>query len=355
MTEGSFVMGHLCSPAGLEVLEPRRLLSAAVVMSPVGLTPQQVRHAYGFDTVQFTNGTKTLAADGRGQTIAIVTAYRTPRLAADLRVFNKTFGLPNRLPGGGGILSVATPQGTPSVDASWAQETEMDVEWAHAIAPGARLLLVEAKSQDPKDLFAAVDSARHRRNVNVISMSWGWDEPPAAVDYNAILSTPLDPGRRGNGITFVEAAADDGLANAFPDLSVNVVSVGGTTLTVDSSGTYAGETPLPQSVAPALVSYNAAPDPGFAMYDTTPFQGVSGWQTGNGTSVGAPQWAALLAIANEDRAAAHRPALEGRSQTQPALRTLADADFHLVTGATAATGRGSPFADRLIQDLVTIA
>ena len=339
----------------LEMLESRRLLSAPVLMTPAGLTPQQVRQAYQFDQVTFANRNKVVAGDGRGQTIAIVTAYRDPAIAADLRVFDRTFGLPNRLPGGGALLQIATPQRTPPINASWAQETALDVEWAHAIAPAARLLLVEAKSQDPADLFAAVDFARRRPAVGVISMSWGWDAPPSGVDYTSILATPSARAVRGRGVTFVEAAADDGVATAWPDLSVNVVSVGGTTLALDSAGQYAGETPLPQSASPAVVAYDAAASPGFAVYDSIPYQGIQGWQTGNGTSAGAPQWAALIAIADQGRAIGGRTSLDGAGQVRPALSSLPDSDFHPITGGGASAGRGSPFSDRLIQDLVALA
>lgn len=338
----------------LEALESRTMFSAAVSMSPTGLTPQQVRQAYAFDQVTFTNRNKVVAGDGRGQTIAIVTAYRDPVIAADLRVFDKTFGLPNHLPGGGPVLQIAAPQGRPSVDGSWAQETALDVEWAHAIAPGARLLLVEAKTQAPADLLAAVDFARRRPSVGVVSMSWGWDTAPTGVDYGSILTTPASRANRG-GVTFVEAAADDGVASAWPDPSVNVVSVGGTTLSLDSAGQYNGETPLPQSTAPALVAYDAAPSPGFAVYDSLSYQGVQGWQTGDGTSAGAPQWAALFAVADQGRAMLGHHSLDCATQARPALGSLPDADFHPVTGGGAATGRGSPVVDRLIADLVALA
>jgi hypothetical protein len=338
-----------------ERLESRTLFSAAVVMAPEGLTPQQVRHAYQFDQVTFSSRNKVIPGDGRGQTIAIVTAFHDPSIAADLRVFDKTFGLPNRAPGGGAVLQIAHPQGMPPLNGSWAQETALDVEWAHAIAPGARLLLVEAKSEDPGDLFAAVDFARRRPTVSVVSMSWGWDTAPAGVDYTSILTTPSSRTARGNGVTFVEAAADDGVVAGFPDLSVNVVSVGGTTLALDSSGQYAGETPLPQSASPARVAYDAAASPGFAVYDSIAFQGVQGWQTGDGTSAGAPQWAALFAIANQGRAINHRHSLDGATQVRPALQSLPSSDFHVVTGGGATVGRGSPFSDRLIRDFVALA
>ena len=345
----------------LEVLEPRRLCATtSPTPAPLGLTPQQVRHAYGFDQATFVNAAgKTVAADGRGQTIAIVSAFHAPNIAKDLRQFDKTLGLPDRVPGGGFVLRTAMPQGRPGVDASWANETSMDVEWAHAIAPAAKILLVEAKSESQADLFDAVDFARRQRGVVAVSMSWGWDmtdAPPASL-YAPIITTPANHVggyRKGDGVTFVEASGDDGVADTWPDASVPIVSVGGTMLSLDPAGNYAGETALAQSVSSSTVSYNAAPSPGFAMYDTTPLQGVQGWQTGDGTSAGAPQWAALIAIADQGRALARRHSLDGPAQVLPALQTLPPSDFHVISGGTAATGRGSPIADRLIHDLVSL-
>lgn len=159
-----------------ESLETRRLLSStAVQLDPLGFSPSQIQKAYGFDRINLTPSAKPIAApDGRGQTIAVVTAYRDPNIASDLRTFDKMFGIASQVPHGGFALSVATPDGRPPIDPSWAQETSLDVEWAHAMAPGAKILLVEAKSQSASDLFNAVDFARKKRGVSVVSMSWGW-------------------------------------------------------------------------------------------------------------------------------------------------------------------------------------
>ncbi|MDB5299712.1 MAG: pcp 3 [Phycisphaerales bacterium] len=351
-------MGNTQRVVTVEGLEPRRLLSSnSVQLEPVGLTPQQVRQAYGFDQVTFSSKGKAIAGNGKGQTIAIVNPFHAPTIAKDLRTFDKTFGITNRDGKGDFALSVVTPQGKPKVDAGWAQETSLDVEWAHAIAPAAHILLIEAKSDSQADLFKAVDYARKRRGVTVVSMSWGWDmtsAPPASLYGPAIVTPPNHVGgfKKGDGVTFVEAGGDNGLATAWPDASVPIVSVGGTTLSLDAGGNYAGETLLPQSAGTATVAYNADPNPGFAMYDSTPFQGTQGWQGGTGTSAGAPQWAGLFAIANQGRALAHKHSLDGPTQTLPALASFPAADFHPITNGGPSTGRGSPFADRVIGDLV---
>lgn len=340
-----------------ESLEMRCLLSSSVAhLTPQGFTPAQIQQAYSFNQINLTPGPKTIAKpDGRGQTIAIVTAYRDPNIASDLRTFDKMFGIPNQVPHGGFALSIAAPNGRPAIDPSWAQETSLDVEWAHAMAPGAKILLVEAKSQSASDLFNAVDFARKKRGVSVVSMSWGWDTAPLGVDYQDILTTPprhVAGLSSGDGVTFVMSAGDSGAANSWPDSSVNVVSVGGTTLSVDANGNYASEVPLAQSAQDATVDYNADPNPGYAVYDSLPFQGQQGWQIGSGTSAGAPQWAALIAISNQGRALDHKHSLDGEAQTLPTLETAPSTDFHIITGAASTAGRGSPFADRVITTLI---
>jgi subtilase family serine protease len=341
----------------MEPLESRRLLSAVAnaALNPAGLTPQQVRNAYGFNEIQFTNSKgKAVLGDGAGQTIAVVVAYRDPGIAKDLRLFDAQFGLPNQASKGQFALTIATPKGRPATNADWAQETALDVEWAHAIAPAARIVLVEMKSDSPQDLFAGVDYARNRRGVTVVSMSWGWDNTPADVEYQNYLSTPVNHVGglgKGDGVTFVEAGSDDGAPTAFPDASINVVSVGGTTLTLNGSD-YIGETALPASASSDTVAYDADPNTGFAVYDSMPDSGVQGWQIAGGTSAGAPQWAGLFAIADQGRALAGKHSLDNAAQTLPILNALPATDFHVITGADAGTGRGSPFADQVIAGLV---
>lgn len=343
----------------VEPLESRQLFAATPVMLPEsGLTPALIKEAYGFSSAFFTNTRgRVVAANGAGQTIAIVNPYHAPTIGADFRKFNKAFGLPNNAARGGFALSVAKPQGQPRVDASWAQEAALDVQWAHAIAPGARILLVEAKTSSPDDLAKAVNYARNRRGVTVVSMSFGYDAPPPnAALFNAVFTTPprhVGGLSRGDGVSFVMAAGDNGVLAAWPDAGVPVVSVGGTLLTLDAGGNYVSESVLPGASQSALVGYAAAGNRGFDIYDSLTFEGKKGWQTVQGTSVSAPQWAGLLAIANQGRALAGKHSLDQQTQTLPALTSLLpDSDFHFVINGGASTGRGSPKANLVIADLV---
>ena len=211
----------------VEELEPR------LVPSPVysgGLTPAQVRHAYGFDRISF-NG---ITGDGRGQTIALVTAYNDPNIASDLAVFDRQFGL-----AAPPSFTKAAMPGATATNALWSMETALDVEWAHAIAPGANLLLVEAASDNLGDLLSAADYARQQTGVSVVSMSWGSAEISVETYLDATLTTPANH----PGVAFVAAAGDGGAAGAlWPALSPNVLAVGGTQLKVDASGNYVSET-----------------------------------------------------------------------------------------------------------------
>jgi subtilase family serine protease len=359
----------LPAPLHIEELEPRLVPSAApqTTFYTGGLTPGQVRHAYGFDAVSF-NGTP---GDGRGQTIAIVTANDDPSIAADLATFDRQFGLaapPS-------FTKHAMP-GATAVNPTWALETALDVEWAHAMAPGANILLVEAASAGLGDLTAAADYARQQPGVSVVSMSWGAAEFSVESYMDATFTTPANH----VGVAFVAASGDGGSAGAlWPALSPNVLAVGGTQLSVDGSGNYVGESAWSGSAggtsryenAPAAqsavtgstrrtgpdVSYDAT---GLAVYTSVTVNGLTGWMTTGGTSAGTPQWAALLAIADQGRAAAGKSNL---TNAVSAIYSLPASDFHDVTaggngavnargGYDAVTGRGSPYANRVVSGLV---
>lgn len=320
-------------------------------------TPAEVARAYGFDRTPLT---------GRGQTIAIPTAYHSPDLREDLRVFDRAFNLPSI------NLEVVNQRGGPpggAVSEGWSVETALDVQWAHAVAPEAKILVVEADSARWGDMLQAVDYARRRSEVSVISMSWGSEEFPGELRFDSVLTTP----RGHRGITFVAASGDDGAIPYWPSVSPNVLSVGGTSLSVTPTGRYAGEIawsgsgggvsaferqPLYQRGVQATgwrttpdVAYNAAPETGFAVYR-------GDWLSIGGTSAAAPQWAGLIALANEKRADRGLGPLE---QAQRLVYSLPAEDFRDVTlgsngylagpGYDLATGRGSPIADRVINDL----
>ena len=131
--------------------------------------------------------------DGTGQTIAIVDAYDDPNIFQSLDAFDSQFGLTTSGPSlyaqygpASSFLTVLNQNGQatslPGTDpngagsTNWELEEALDVEWAHAIAPGAQIILVEANSQSLSDLMASVATAARQPGVSVVSMSWGFPE-----------------------------------------------------------------------------------------------------------------------------------------------------------------------------------
>src|SRR5207247_1098068 len=116
-------------------------------------------------------------------------------------------------------------------DAGWALEISLDVQWAHAIAPGADILLVEASTNSFSNLLGAVDVAV-ARGAQVVSMSWGGSEFSSEASYDSHFNV--------TGVTFTAASGDSGNGVIYPAASPYVVAVGGTTLPLDSSGNLTG-------------------------------------------------------------------------------------------------------------------
>ncbi len=377
---------HTCA---VERLEPRTLLSAGGIADLTAqpllvrakatagqapFTPAQISHAYGFDSLP--RLANNVSANGSGQTIAIVDAFDDPTVAADLQTFDSQFGL--KAPPS--FTKVNQTGGTvyPPVGSDWTIETAMDVEWAHAMAPGASILLVEANTDNLSDLLAAIDYARHQPGVSVVSLSWGLSEFPQETQLDGYFTTPTGH----EGVSFVAAAGDNAAPADWPATSPYVLAVGGTSLTtLGAAGTYRSETGWGYSsggvsqyewepnyqlsvqdtwsrTAPD-VAYDADPNSGFWVYNTTGDSDTTGWLAVGGTSAGTPQWAAILAIANQGRAALHRDTL----RAAPAdIYQLPSGDFHDVAsgyngfsagpGYDLVTGRGSPLANRVVQDLL---
>jgi hypothetical protein len=383
-------------PPHLELLESRTLLSVAHTQyvllpqgggatplgspGPTGTTPSQISHAYGFDQITFSNGTVT--GDGSGTTIAIVDAYDDPNIASDLKAFDAKFGLADPT-----FTKVNQTGGStmPTADGGWASEIALDVEWAHAIAPGASILLVEASSNSFSDLLTAVAYAAKQTGVVAVSMSWGGGEFSSETSFDSTFTTPSGHA----GVAFVASSGDSGAPAIYPSISPNVLSAGGTTLKLDSSGNITSESawsgsggglsayesqPSYQSGvvtqsstkrANPDVAYDADPNTGFPVYDSYNNGTANPWSQFGGTSDAAPQWAALIAIADQGRALAGLGALDSPTLLKD-IYGLSSSDFHdITTGKTTgfpnesagtgydlATGLGSPVADKIVSDLV---
>ena len=339
-----------------EPLEPRQVLSAStlatdqlvtpqIIVVPdassgvSGLTPAQIRAAYGFNNITF----GSVVGNGAGETIAIVDAYNDPNILSDLATFDKQFGI--AAPPSFKVVNQNGGTTLPSNDRGWSSEIALDVEWAHAIAPGANILLVEASSAYTSDLDRAEDFARNAAGVVVVSNSWGGGEYSTESSEDVHFTTPSGHA----GVTFTVAAGDSGTGAEYPSSSPDVLSVGGSTLRLTSSGTYSSESVwsgggggtsryegLP-SYQTGLgitnrgtpdVSYDANPNSGVAVYDS---YGSGGWAQFGGTSAGAPQWAALIAIADQGRALAGKGSL---ANAQDVIYSLPSSDFHDITSGS---------------------
>jgi subtilase family serine protease len=140
---------------------------AAATSSPTGLTPAQVRTAYNLPSI------------GGSGTIAVVVAYDNPSVQANLDTFSCLFGLPLTSTG---YFTKFKMSSTLATDASWSLESALDTQWAHAIAPNAKILLVKGVSPTTTNLLAAVNYAKSVANVVAVSMSWG------AAEFSTELS-----------------------------------------------------------------------------------------------------------------------------------------------------------------------
>jgi Ca2+-binding RTX toxin-like protein len=370
-------------------------------------TPAQVRTGYGVCN---------LALDGTGQTIAIVDAYHNPTIYQAVDTFDSQFGggstgasLFQLYGPAATFLTVLNQQGQaaplPGTDptgagtGNWEMESALDVEWAHAVAPGARILLVEANSQSLADLMAAVASAANQPGASVVSMSWGFPEGQAvfAQDealYDHDLTTPTGH----QGVTFVASTGDYGTADPeYPSFSPNVVAVGGTSLYLNVNNTYGSETgwgytssalggifigtgggvsqfeaePGYQTAVQSTgyrttpdVSLVADPATGAWIADPYNLPADNPFAVVGGTSLSAPSWAGLFTLVNQQRTANGLATLgsAGPTETQQALYNVPVGDFNDVTSGTNSgfnagagydlvTGLGTPVADHLVLDL----
>ncbi len=377
------------SPAVVASTSPQAQAQAQSV--PAGytgtFTPTTIEQAYGISQITFNTANGTVKGDGTGSTIAIVDAYDDPNIASDLHAFDVALGLPDP-PSFIKLNQSGQTTNLPAANAGWITEIALDVEWAHAIAPGAKIVLVEANSASFSDLMTAVNTASSYNGVDVVSMSWAGSEWSGETGLDSSFVTPSGH----NGVTFIAAAGDYGAPPSYPAVSPNVLSVGGTTLTTDSSGNYISESAWSGSgggislfeAQPSYqngvvtqtttvranpdVSYDADPSTGFGVYDTYNNGTAAPWgiyQWG-GTSDAAPQWAALIAIADQGRQLAGEGSLDGPSQTLPMLYAMSASNFHDITAGTTdgspaysaaagydlVSGRGTPFANLVVAGLV---
>ncbi|WDV46477.1 S53 family peptidase [Clostridiaceae bacterium M8S5] len=293
------------------VYKPHIVVSNLSETMPVAIpaySPMQIKTAYNFSPKY----------DGEGNTIAIIVAYGNPNIMNDVEVFNERFDLPPA------DIEVFYPQGQPPfVDPEWQLETSLDVEWSHALAPRAKILLVAAKDSTFENLNEAILFAINE-GANIISMSWGANESAMQLEFDKIF--------KDKNVVFV-ASSGDADAVSYPASSPYVIGVGGTSMQLDECGhRVAPETGwydsgggisefevkpayqyIPNNAQPKTdmrtspdISFFADVFPGVPIYVTPVEPGENpstkqrqqgNWITVGGTSVSAPCQAAVLANA----------------------------------------------------------
>jgi subtilase family serine protease len=234
---------------------PAQPPSAALCQEYFGVTcygPGQLEQAYGATSL-FGAG-----IDGAGETVVVVEPLGSPSIESDLNSFDQAFGLPNP-PSFEVIAPVGPPpsfSGSPA-ELGWAEETSLDVEWAHAMAPGANIVLVETPVQETEGLagFPQILEAENYvidHNLgDVISQSFESTEEtfPSASTLRTLSLTYLNAYL--HGVTVVSASGDNGVAGyanpestafypfrvvQWPASDPLVTAVGGTAISLDSSG-----------------------------------------------------------------------------------------------------------------------
>ncbi len=392
------------------------------------LSPEAIQQAFRLNPLYRSGYT------GKGQTIVLLDAGYTTTLKADLQLFDQTWGLPDP------TLTIVEPHGPPApytcpggID-ELAGETTLDVEWAHAIAPGANITVVLGSNKVGNNLQENcsgdltleddADYAVTHRLGQIISMSYGSSELGLDTDTASDKAGEQQYYQRGaqifkqaaaQHITVLAAAGDSGATNpndpsnpdsywntpnvSWPASDPNVLAVGGTSLTLTASDDYQSETvwrdpqlgvtggglsvvfpePSYQKLVPNQNLFHgqrglpdvAFPADGFLVYLSGNAVGLGqvnpqwhNWNVVGGTSVSAPCWAGLIAIANQVRG-------QPLGLIQPALYSLQGKGMHDITtgsnslhgvtgylalkGFDLVSGWGTPIADQFIPDLVEAA
>jgi subtilase family serine protease len=327
-------------------------------------------------------------------------------------LFNKNFGLPECsvltiAPGAARPLAAASAKegcqlavvysnsagamiaGAPSYDEQWATEIAVDVQWAHATAPMARIVLIEAPDSKVGSIVGAVSLA-NAMGSGVVSMSLSAPEGAWSKGVDAAFAIA--------GMGYVAATGDSGAGVFWPSSSSRVLAVGGTSLEWDGSGGARAESAwektgggassfigAPSYQGPAVpgmgsrsgrsaadVSMNADPYRGQYVATMAPGATSAGWVSAGGTSIGAPEWAGIVAISNAQRALSGKPAHGAPHESLYAVSTnsaiYGTSFMDVVLGANgpcalcsaaagydAPTGLGTPNAADLLSRIVGFA
>jgi subtilase family serine protease len=259
-----FVVGHI---AASHRVAP---LATSTCIATIGIrcySPGQFERAYNLA------GLHAAGTTGAGQTIAIVDSFGSPTIASDLHTFDQTFANP---PAGSGIpadpaigtdpkLTIIQPAGAvPPFDPNdsdmvgWAQETTLDVEWAHVMAPGANILLVETPVSETEgvtgfpEIVKAENFVIDNHLASVISQSFGATEDTFPNKQALLDLRTANKNAAKNNVTVLAASGDEGSTdfelnledlfpfqvNSWPSSDPLVTSIGGTQMNLDDQGNH---------------------------------------------------------------------------------------------------------------------
>ncbi len=293
------------------VLDPE---SASPAINAAYNTPAQLQAAYN------------IPATGGSGVIAIVDAYHDANALSDFNTFSKYFGLPQETSTSATastnkVFQQVYATGTAPVNNTiaaddclgWVMEISLDIEYAHAMAPSAKIVLVECNSAAWSDLIKGIQVANALPSVKEVSMSFGAQEFSGENSYDSYFNQA--------GVTYFAGGGDTSGTSSYPAHSPNVIGVGGTTLTRNSTGVLQSETTWnatgfglsPYETRPSYqssvstqvgtkrggndVSLDANPNTGVYIYDSTAYDGMSGWSIIGGTSLSTPCWAGIANVA----------------------------------------------------------
>jgi subtilase family serine protease len=232
----------------------------------------------GYDPVNFSTAYGLAPAykgglDGTGQTIVIVDAYGSPTIAADANLFSQLNGLPALTTSNFQVIYPGGPaQSTDPTNLSgWEAETSLDVEWAHAIAPGASIVLLISPSDFDTDLATTLFYGIVNQFGSVISNSYNGDEADDLAQYpqELVISNSVTELGAALGMSINYSSGDDGDLDAVVgsitvgDLSASpyATSVGGTSLAIDKNNAVKFQTGWGNNITKLASSTGAPLDP----------------------------------------------------------------------------------------------
>jgi subtilase family serine protease len=304
---------HVCRQAGLRAACQARIVTRADGVTPLATTTYQ----YGFTPQNLASAYKWTDPSGsswawNGHTVAIVDAYDNPSAASDLAAYRSRFGLPPCTTANTCFRKVNQTGGStpPSGDTGWGQEIDLDIEMASAVCPQCRILLVEASSNFFSDLGAAVNEAA-KLGADAISNSYG-------TNGEFFGESSYDPYYTHSGVAVTASSGDSGYGVEYPAASPDVVAVGGTSLSVNTSTArgwsetaWSGAGSGCSAIEPkpawqtdtgcsqrtvADVSAVADPNTGVAVFDSFGSIPDANWYVFGGTSVSSPIIASVFAL-----------------------------------------------------------